>query len=139
MGERILMNNWKRVSKLSKEEIDALCVKYSVSLPEDYRSSIGDINGGGLISSYVNVKGIGDVAYSRNITLVDDKRGNAFSLFNVLDEGSKKYFPFGDVGNGDYFCFDLKKNQVVLYSHETQETFFVCNTFTEFLKMIIDE
>ena len=133
------MNDWKRVSKLTMEEIDDLCKKYSVLLPEDYRLSIGDINGGGLVSARVYVQGIGNVPYSRNITLADDKRGNAFSLFNIFDEGKRKYFPFGDVGNGDYFCFDINKNQVVLYCHETQETVFVCNTFTEFLKMIIDE
>ena len=133
------MYNWRRVSKLTIEEVEYLCKKHTVVLPEDYRLSIGDINGGGLVSAHIYVQGIGNVAYSRNITLADDIRGNAFSLFDILDEGKRKYFPFGDVGNGDYFCFDLNNNQVVLYCHETQETIFVCNTFSEFLKMIIDE
>ena len=133
------MNNWKRVSKLTTEEIAYLCAKHSVALPEDYRLSIGEINEGGLISAHVYVQGIGNVSYSRNISLSDGKRGNAFSLFDVLDEGKRKYFPFGDVGNGDYFCFDINNHRVVLYCHEKQETFFVCNTFTELLEMIKDE
>jgi len=45
-------------------------------------------------------------------------------------------FPFGSVGNGDYFCFDLEKNIVVLRMHETEEVVPVCDTFTQLLEKI---
>ena len=55
-------------------------------------------------------------------------------LYKILDGGSKSYFPFGSVGNGDYMCFDLKKNnRVVLYINEIQKVYYLCDTFTQFI------
>lgn len=58
-------------------------------------------------------------------------------LIPLINNKKIRYFPFGSVGDGNYFCFDLDKNQVVLYIHELQMFKYVCNTFEKFLSMII--
>lgn len=58
-------------------------------------------------------------------------------MFDILDCGSHKYFPFGSVGNGDYYCFDLKNQKVVLFEHESGKVYGICNTYTELIKGIV--
>ena len=130
------MMDWKRISALSKEDIDGLCKKHSVSLPEDYCRTVGAINGGALASAHIDVENLGCVPYSRNVTLTDDARGNAFSLYEAIDNSSKKYFPFGSVGNGDYYCFDMRTQHVVYYQHETQKVYEICKSYSEFVALL---
>ena len=65
---------------------------------------------------------------------------NAVELYEMLDGGSRRYISFGSVGNGDYVCFDLKKNkEVVLYVHETQKVYYLCDTFNQFIDKLEEE
>ena len=125
----------RRKNQMSFEEVNRQFKKHKVDVPDDYKEKIGELNGGGLVSSTVKVPGIGQTSYSRNLDISDDKTGNAFQIYKNLDNGSKKYFPFASVGNGDYYCFDLKDKdkKVVHYSHEQQKATPVCDTFTDFV------
>lgn len=133
------MMNWKRINTLSKEDIDQLCKKHNVKLPDDYCNIIGSINGGALTSAHVDINNLGSVPYSRNVTLQDDAKGNAFSLYEAIDNSSRRYFPFGSVGNGDYFCFYMQTQHIVYYQHETQKTYEICETFSEFITLLKEE
>ena len=131
--------NWKRISTLSKEDIDQLCKKHNVKLPDDYCNIIGSINGGALASAHVDISNLGSVPYSRNVTLQDNAKGNAFSLYEAIDNSSRKYFPFGSVGNGDYFCFNMQTQHIVYYQHETQKAYDICETFSVFITLLKEE
>lgn len=123
--------------KLSYSEVKGIADKLNIKLPEDYCQEIGNINGGVLDEGVYFHPKLGGIPYSRNVNLCQNAKANAIELFNVLDEGSKKYFPFGSVGNGDYFCFDLKSQKVVLYSHESERVYAICDTFTELINEIL--
>ena len=56
-----------------------------------------------------------------------------------FNEGTIRFFPFGSVGNGDYFCFDLLNDTVILYLHETETALPICKTFSELLDMLCVE
>ncbi|MFR0987932.1 MAG: SMI1/KNR4 family protein [Anaerobutyricum hallii] len=125
---------WIGCKKLTKADILKVedCIK--TRLPEDYRNQIIKINNGALQRAYYSTKDIGEIAYSRNMDLSKNATTNAVELYKILDGGSKSYFPFGSVGNGDYMCFDLKKNnRVVLYINEIQKVYYLCDTFTQFI------
>lgn len=130
--------NWKSIrNPLTYDEIKDIAKSLNISLPEDYCRIIGEINGGALVSAYCNVPKVGNVSYSRNVSLSKNAKVNAMLLYEQLKD--LNLFPFGSVGNGDYFCFDLAKDQVVLYQHETGAVWPVCKTFEEFLSRIIEQ
>ena len=110
-----------------------------IALPDDYLSQIGPINGGALRDTYVLIPQLGKVSYSRNVALHKGARVGIFDLVHILNSGKITLFPFAGVGNGDYFCFDLINNTVVLYLHEIQETRYVCDTFTQLMDKLISE
>lgn len=127
--------NWKRLrNPLTYEEVKAIINSIHVNLPEDYCNLIGPINGGALVDTVCNVPGVGAVPYGSNISLSPNARTNALVLYEQFKENA--LFPFGNVGNGDYFCFDLNENIVVLYQHEKDKTVPICKSFAEFLDML---
>lgn len=127
--------DWKSVRRpMEYEEVKSVADSLKIVLPNDYCKKIGKINGGALLSAVCYVPNIGYVPYSRNLSLSATARGNAIVLYEDMKE--KCLFPFGSVGNGDYFCFDLKTQKVVLYLHEKNGIVPVCKTFTEFIKRL---
>lgn len=130
--------NWKSIKKpLSYDEIKEIEKSLNIILPEDYCRIIGEINGGALASASCEVPNLGNVPYSRNVSLSKKAKVNAMLLYEQLKD--LHLFPFGSVGNGDYFCFDLAKEQIVLYQHETGAIWPVCKTFEEFLSRIVEQ
>ena len=94
---------WISIKKpINKSYIDQVESQLKISLPSDYKEKIGPINGGALIDAYVSIAGIGDVPYSRNVSLHLSSPGNIFDLIESINEDGIKLFPFGSVGNGDY-------------------------------------
>lgn len=120
-------------NKLTANEIKNITKAQGIKLPEDYCAKIGEINGGRLKKAFINVKGIGDVAYSGNLNLLESARGNAIVLYKILQNRNVGGFPFGDVGNGDYFCFDMSNGSVFLWMHETEKKAYICDSFSNFL------
>ena len=128
---------WLSIRKaLSYSEIENLEKELKIKLPEDYKNLIGAINGGALKNAYISHPILGDIAYSRNISLNKEAKTNIFELLPTVNRKEQRYFPFGNVGNGDLFCFDLLENKVVLYVHEKMEMRDVCKTFTQLMNMI---
>lgn len=117
------------------EDIEKLERQLQIELPKDYKEIIGPINGGALVDSYIEIPSIGKIPYGRNISLVETANGNIYNLFGwIMNE--RRYFPFASVGNGDYFCFDLEENQVILWMHEKNEIIYICKTFSDLMQMI---
>ena len=128
---------WLSVKKpLTLNDIEKIERDLSVCLPVDYKRLIGPINGGALKDAYVNVPGLGSVPYSRNVSLSKDSPANIYLLLPAVNDKAIRYFPFAGVGNGDYFCFDLLNDCVVLRMHETIRVFPVCRSFSELINHI---
>ncbi|MDO4650033.1 MAG: SMI1/KNR4 family protein [Eubacteriales bacterium] len=129
--------NWLSIrQKLTYDEVQMIIKKLKIVLPQDYCEKIGEINGGALTDATCIVPNLGEVAYSRNLSLLENVNGNAIAIFKIMQEKQKNLFPFGSVGNGDYFCFDLLKQDVVLYMHEKDITIYVCKSYTELLSLL---
>lgn len=120
---------------LSMEEIELVERRLNIQLPTDYKQMIGPINGGALKDAYVKHPSIGEIAYGRNLALDENAKTNVFTLYGCIME-DKRYFPFASVGNGDYFCFDLQTERVILWLHEYNEIYDICETFTQLLQMM---
>lgn len=132
--------NWMCVrNPLTCSDLLNLETELDITLPDDYKARIGTINGGALPNAYILMPQLGEVPYSRNIALHKGARAGIFDLVHILNSGKITLFPFAGVGNGDYFCFDLINNTVVLYLHEIQETRYVCDTFTQLMDKLIFE
>ena len=113
--------------------------EFGIVLPDDYKTGITTINGGALSNAYIVVEPLGEVPYCRNVPLHREARGNIYDLFESINDGAVTLFPFGSVGNGDYFCFDFAASTVVLYLHEIQSTVDVCDTFTQLMDRLTEE
>lgn len=120
---------------LTKSEVDSVEKELGVSLPKDYKEQIGAINGGALKSAVVICQE-GRIPYSRNVSLSKSAKGNIFQLIDGITK-SHRFFPFATVGNGDFFCFDLKEKGVVLWLHDTNEAIYICDSFTQLMEMIV--
>lgn len=131
------MLKWLSIKKtLTQYDVEKIERELQVSLPADYKQMIGPINGGALRGAYVNVPGLGRVPYSRIVSLCKDSPANIFRLLPAINDNTIRYFPFAGVGNGDYFCFDLSNNSIVLRMHETNQIFPVCQSFGELIDRI---
>ncbi len=131
---------WIGIRKtLTENDVLRVIEELEITLPSDYIRSIGSINGGALKSAYYKDKKLGKIPYSRNINFCSESRVNVAELFKSINGETKKYFPFGSVGNGDYYCFDLSCEVVVLYMHETKEIYPLCNTYTELMESLLIE
>ena len=132
--------NWLSIRfPLSSADIQKLEQKLDVELPRDYAEQIGPINGAALKNARIIIPSLGEVPYCRNVPLHKDARAGIFDLVNIFNPGAITLFPFGAVGNGDYFCFDLSAGTVVLYLHELQTTMYVCDTFTQLLSLLVQD
>lgn len=129
---------WLSVKRpLTISDIEQVERDLSIRLPSDYKRTIGAINGGALKDAYVKVPGVGNVPYTRNVSLSKDAPASIHALLPALNKSEITLLPFAGVGNGDYFCFDLCTNTVVFWMHETGNVFSVCDTFTQLLDRII--
>lgn len=131
--------NWLSVRvPLSQSEVNSLEKELKINLPKDYKEQIGPINGGALRNAYIELHRFGKVPYSRNVALHKGAKAGIYELFPIFNCEEIVLFPFASVGNGDYFCFDLETNKVVLYLHEFQSTRYVCDSFTQLLNDLIE-
>ena len=132
--------NWLSIrTPLTSTDIMNVEKDFSISLPADYKSQIASINGGALRNAYIRLPKLGEVSYSRNVSLHKDAQASIYKLIGIFNDGPVKLFPFASVGNGDYFCFDLTTNTVVLYLHEIDKTIYVCDSFSQLLSMLVTE
>ena len=132
--------NWLSIrTPLTSTDIRNVEKDFSISLPADYKSQIASINGGALRNAYIRLPKLGEVSYSRNVSLHKEAQAGIYKLIGIFNDGPVKLFPFASVGNGDYFCFDLPTNTVVLYLHEIDKTIYVCDSFTQLLSNLISE
>ena len=130
--------NWLSIRvRLNQSDIDGIEKELGIKLPKDYKVQIGPINGGALINTYINLPQIGSVPYARNVALHKGAKAGIHDLLPIFNSDNIHLFPFASAGNGDYFCFDLDANHVVLYLHELQSTFYVCDSFTQLLDNLI--
>lgn len=132
--------NWLSVRvPLSQFDVDVLENELGITLPNDYKSQIGPINGGALRKAYIKLPRLGEVPYSRNVALHKGAKAGIYDLLPIFNHEEIKLFPFASVGNGDYFCFDLTSQSVVLYLHEIQTVQYVSSSFSELLSKLICE
>ena len=124
---------------LSRSDVDSLEKELRINLPDDYKEQIGPINGGALRDTYIVIPRLGKVPYSRNVALHKGAKAGIYDLLPIFNSETITLFPFASVGNGDYFCFDLEANTVVLYLHELQSTRYVCDAFTQLMERLVEE
>ena len=130
------MNNLNWISArnpMTYEEVLGRLQELGVSLPEEYCHMIGPINGGALVDAFYEDAKLGKIAYSRNIDLSKKARIDVVTIISILNDIEIKYFPIASVGNGDYYCFNLKNLKIELFLHELQKHVPLCDSFQNML------
>ena len=121
---------------LTAEDFTVVEKVFNICLPADYKEIVKEINGGALPSAYVLIDGVGEVSYSRNVPLNKESKANIFDIGKYIMNNENGLFPISGDGFGNYFCLNFRNNTVVYWDHETDESFYVCDTFTELLTKI---
>lgn len=124
---------WINAKPISEEEIITVQDELGIELPQDYCTMILDINGASLASAYYEDSVLGEIPYSSNLPLNRVSKINVFEMMERFQSEQKALFPFGSVGNGDYFCFDLSTGTVVLWQHENDEINYICGSFSSLM------
>ncbi len=130
---------WSNVRPLKKgSEIDVLEIKYLFKLPDDLKECLKHNNGGiPYPCSFDFGKNKGKVFGG----LLSFNEGDYDSIYDVIgrfetSDNKVKMFPFGIDPAGNLLC--VKDGEIVFYYAETEETFFICKTFTKFLEMLYE-
>lgn len=120
---------------ITVKDIERLEADLNIILPNDYKKEILSLNGKSYARAYILDSQYEELDFSGFISLNSKDERNVYDVYGEVIE-DPKYFPFADTDFGDYFCFNLKEKQIVLYLHETGNIIPICDTFTKFLKML---
>ena len=85
---------WLSIRKtLSYSDVEQVETELKVKLPNDYKHIIGSINGGALKNAYINHPVLGEIAYSRNVSLNKEAKANIKAQIKeqkVVDKEAEK-------------------------------------------------
>lgn len=131
---------WKYVSPLREHsEVEALEIKYHYPLPNDLKDCIREHNAGvpsPCLFDFGENKG---KVFGGLLSYNTDDLDSVYDFVGLFQGGDKSrlsMFPFGIDPAGNFLC--VKDNKIVFYDHETEKISPVCDTFTQFLKMLHD-
>ena len=125
----------KQIEPISIKDIEAIEKKFNLTLPCIYKQQILSLNGKTFAYAYISHPVLGELDFSRFISLSPKDKYSIYDIFNKVIK-DKKYFPFADTDFGDYYCFDLTDEKVVFWSHETDSIHKICDSFSDFLNLI---
>lgn len=134
----------KRVIGTTAAAINEEEKKLGESLPSDFVDWLLANNGLSIEGVHIYpIRDERDVRKTWESISYNLENGWAQWLQNFEDEeiDFENLLPFGDFGTGDYYCFDYsqpskEKPIIVHWSHETGETEFRANSFSEFKQKI---
>lgn len=129
---------WKYVSPLKEgTEVEVIELKYHYRIPDDLKTYLVSKNAGVPSQCSFDMDNRRDMVFggllSFNVSDVDNFYDYVV-LFEDEDKKGLKMFPFALDPAGNFFC--IKDNKVVIYNHETGSTQYICENFTQFLKML---
>lgn len=120
---------------LQKKDFELIEKDKGVLFPSDFKEKIGPINGSRLRLGYFSHHELGDISYMGNISLSEKSKFNVWEI-NSWSIKDQNLIPFGDDGNGDYICLNLKDGHIYFWNHETDDVSFICDNFSEFFEML---
>jgi hypothetical protein len=78
--------NWLSIrTPLRRSDVDSLEKELRIKLPDDYKEQIGPINGGALRNTYIKLPRLGEVPYSRNVSLHKGATAGIYDLLPIFN------------------------------------------------------
>lgn len=126
--------NWKYVKPTNINKVTEIENTVGVTFPTDYKKALPNINSGKPSSSSFdcsNTKGC-VIDYMIDVDQLKDYRDRyqKHSLFPIATD------PFGNI-----IGYEIAGNQlsrIIMWDHETHETQFVANNFSDFINMLYE-
>lgn len=133
------------------EKVKHLQKKLKIQLPHDYEKFLIEFNGGIIDDAYLYVKDLDEYMMMGNFFGIDIEKGFA-DIIKINDEYDddipKKSLLIGsDAGSGFFLLVNDGDNDGIWYydhtyffekSSDDLNTYFICETFTEFMKILED-
>lgn len=133
------------------EKVKQLQKKLKIQLPDDYERFLIEFNGGIIDDAYLYVKDLNEYMMMGNFFGIDIEKGFA-DIIKINDEYDddipKKSLLIGsDAGSGFLLLVNDGDNDGIWYydhtyffekSSDDLNTYFICETFTEFMKILED-
>lgn len=127
---------WKYVKALKdKNAISVFEKENGITIPKDLRSVIENNNGGRPSLKYYDLKNEPDKEFKSLLSFNKEDVDNIYKFY-PLDSSDKSLVPFAIDSAGNFFV--LKNEKIGLWNHENDTVTIICNTFTDFLKMLHD-
>ncbi len=119
-------------------EVDVLEVKYLFMLPADLKECIKKNNGGMPFPYSFDVGKNKGMVFGGLISFNEGDTDSVYDVIGRFETPDKKLtmFPFGVDPAGNLLC--VKDDEIVLYYSETETTFFVSKSFSDFLNMLYE-
>lgn len=129
---------WKYVSPLKEgTEVECLEIKYHYPLPEDLKKCIEKYNGGIPTPEVLDFSENKNKVFGGLLSFNEGEDDNIYDFVELFENKEKTgltMFPFGIDPAGNFYC--VKDKKIVFYNHETNQTVPICDTFTQFIKML---
>lgn len=131
---------WKFGSPVSDEVVRAAESQLGVVFPSDYRTLVGQHNGGRPKPNAVEIPGRREAVMERLVRLDACAGDDVASAVAVLrGRGQGNLVPFASDPFGNLFCFQFARkvqSAVVFWEHETGSVSAICKTFSDLLALL---
>lgn len=130
------MITWKYVKPLKDEySPEALAQTYGIKMPDDLLRCIKENNGGKVKPYTLDTPFAEDMVFGGLLSFNKEDIESVYVYLHRFKKGNTlTAFPFGRDPFGNIYC--LKDGKIYFEDHESDELFFVSDTFTELLSML---
>jgi len=123
---------WKYVKPLSKmSAVEDFEKENDVSFPLDLKECIKSNNGGRPSCNVFDTAKSSDRVFKTLLSFNESDIENVYKFFPIIRSQSSDLTPFASDPFGNYLC--LKGNIIVLFLHETGQSEYVSDTFSDLL------
>ena len=113
--------NWKYVKPLKNElAVQTFLNQCNVILPDELVSVIETYNGGRPEEKEIVTDAGREYVFKSLLSYNQDDKETIYTIYPELFIDSY-LFPIGSDSAGDFICYDLKKQRLVLLNHETNK------------------
>ncbi|MBR6200371.1 MAG: SMI1/KNR4 family protein [Spirochaetales bacterium] len=125
---------WSYITKTTADKIKNAQTKYGVTLPKDVIKCILENNGGYPSRPYFDTAETKDCVFEKLLSYNEEDADNVYVVADYFRENNQRLYPIASDPFGNYIC--ISDDGIVLYRHESNDTEYICQTFSDLLKKL---
>ena len=129
--------NWKYVKPLKNNNaVECFESDNNLKLPQDITSCIKQNNGGRPDKKAFDTEVAKGRVIKSLLSFNKDDLETVYDAIDILKNGNTNLVPLASDPGGNYICYNVKQQDIVLWLHETNTTEQISSSFTAFLEAL---